>query len=153
MILRSGTVLSRMARSKTSSSRTSSSDEENNKGERPLVVAQSLEPVLIPVPAIGQVVATQAPSSVSMMAMSTMPMYWMPPSFVPPTATQAPVQPGLRSITTTFQNPLYTNTIMANLPPFGSFLGLLVGPNIGNPIVGPMYPNMTRSMPFSSLLY
>ena len=49
--LRSGIILSNMARSKTSSSRTSSSDKVNNEGERPPVAAQSLELVLMLVPA------------------------------------------------------------------------------------------------------
>ena len=60
--------------------------------------------------------------------MSTMPMYGLPPSFVPPVATQAQTQLGLGAVTTTFQNPLYTNTIMANLPPFGSLPRPSVGP-------------------------
>ena len=65
MILRNGTVLSNMASSKTSSSRTSSSDEVNNEGERPPMAAQSLEPVLTPLPTTRWAEATQAPSSVS----------------------------------------------------------------------------------------
>ena len=80
-------------------------------------------------------------------------MYGIPPDFVQPIATQAPTQPGLGVITTTFQNPLYTNTIMANLPPFESLLGPSTSPNTGNLIMGPIYPNMPRSMPLATLSY
>ena len=52
--------------------------------------------------------------------MNTMPMYDLPPDFVPPMVTKAQIQLGLGAVTTTFQNPLYINTIMANLPQFGS---------------------------------
>ena len=136
-----------------SSSRTSSSDEVNNDGEHPPVATQPLEPVLTLVLATGRAIATQALSSVSTMTMSTMPIYGMPLGFVPPIATQAPIQPGLGAITTTFQNPLYTNTIMANLPPLGSMPGPSAGPNIGNPIMGRTYPNMPRSMPLATPSY
>ena len=61
------------------------------------------------------------------MAMSTMPMYGLPPGFVPPVAT-VQTQPGLGVVTTTFQNPLYANTIMVNLP----LLGSLPGPSAGS---------------------
>ena len=52
MILRSGTVVSNMARSKATSSRnSSSSDEVNNEGEHSLIATQPIELVLTLVPA------------------------------------------------------------------------------------------------------
>ena len=66
-----------------------SSDEVNNEGEFSPIANQPLEPVLTPVRATGQAITTQAPSSMSTMAMSTMPMYGLLPGFMPPVATQA----------------------------------------------------------------
>ena len=152
MILRSGTILPSMARSKASSSRTSSSDEVNNEGERPPVAAQPLEPVLTPAAADGRTGISQTPSSLSIMAMRIVPMHGMPPGFIPPVATQAPIQPGIGGMVTTFQNHLYTNAIMANLPPFKSLLGPSIGTNAGSQI-GPIYPNMPRTMPLTNPSY
>ena len=89
----------------------------------------------------------------STMAMSTMPMYGLPPSYVPSMVTQAQTQLGLGVVTTSFQNPLYTNTIMTNLHPFGSLPRPSAGPNIGNPVMGPVYPNMPKSMPLATPSY
>ena len=125
MILRSGTIMSNMGRPKTPSFRNSfSGDEVNNEGEHSPVATQPLEPVLTLVRVTGQAITTQALSSMSAMAMSTMPMYGLPPGFMPPVAMQAQTQLALRAITTTFQNPLYTNTIMADLPILGQSQGL-----------------------------
>ena len=54
-----------------------------------------------------------------------------------------------------FQNPLYTNTIMTNLPYFGSLSGPVVGPeqNAGNTTMGPIYPNMPKLMSLTTPLY
>ena len=101
MILRSGTIVSNMERSKTLSSRNfSSSDEVNNEGENSPVANQHrpLEPLLTPVTTTGQTTTAQAPSSMSTMAMSTILMYGLPPGFVLPMATQAQIQPGLAAI-------------------------------------------------------
>ena len=116
------------------------------------MAAQPPEPILTPAAAGGRIGITQAPSSLSTMAVSTVPMYGMPPGFMPPVATQAPVQPGIGGMTTTFQNPLYTNTIMANLSPLGSLPGPSIGTNTGNQ-TGPMYPNMPRTMPLTNPSY
>ena len=112
----------------------SSSDEVNNEGEHSLVATQPLEPVLTPEWATGQAITTQALSSMSTMAINTMLMYGLPPGFVPPMAAQAQIQLGIGAVTTTFQNPLYTNTILANIPLFGSTLGPSSGPrqNLGS---------------------
>ena len=129
MILRNGTIVSNMARSKTPSSRnTSSSDEMNNEGEDSPIGSQPLEPVLTLVTTTGRTITTQAPSNISTMTMSTLPMYGLPPSFVPPMATQALAQQGIGAVTTTFHNRLYTNTIMSNLPSFRSLPGPSAGP-------------------------
>ena len=59
MILRNGTVVSSMAKSKIPPSRNSySSEEVNNKGEHRPSTAQPLEPVLTPVLAIGRAITT-----------------------------------------------------------------------------------------------
>ena len=87
--------------------------------------------------------------------MNTMPMYDLPPDFVPPMVTKAQIQLGLEAITTTIQNPLYTNTMLANLPLFRSLPGLSLGPrqNVENTSIGPIYPTMPRSMPFATPSY
>ena len=87
MILRSGTIVSSMARLKTLSSRNSSSiNEVNNEGEHYPIATQPLELVLALVITTGRATITQEPSSMSTRTMRTMPMYSLPPSFVPPVA-------------------------------------------------------------------
>ena len=76
-----------------------------------------------------------------------MPMYGLSLGFVPPLATHAQMYLELGAVTMTFQNLLYTNTIMTNLPPLGSLPGPSVGPgqNVGNTSTDSIYPNMPRS--------
>ena len=127
----------------------------NNKGENSPVGNQALKPILAPVTTTGRTTTTQAPSIISTIAMSIMPMYGLLPSFVPLAATQAQMSTALGVITTTFQNPLYTNTIMANLPPFRPLLGPSVGlgQNVGNTLIGPIFPTMPRLMQLTTPSY
>ena len=65
------------------------------------------------------------------------------------------MQSGMGAVTTTFQNSLYTNTILANLPPFGSFPGPSSSPGqcVGNTSINPIYCTMPRSMPLTTPSY
>ena len=42
---------------------------------------------------------------------------------------------------------------MTNLPPFGSLSGPSADPTVRNLVMGPVYPNMPRSMPLATSSY